>query len=86
MDGEVKAPVEHEGVAIGSVQVRHGGATHDVPWVAGDRDDVVEYDIIGEEVEEVVPVGEPVEALFDDAEERVERCEVVQVMYRRHGA
>jgi hypothetical protein len=34
--------------------------------VVGDGDDVVEDDITGEEVEEVVPVGEPVEALFDD--------------------
>jgi hypothetical protein len=39
MDGEVKASVEHEGVAIGSVQLRHCGATYDVPRIAGDRDD-----------------------------------------------
>ena len=80
MDGQVEASVQHEGLAIGPVQLGHCGATDDVPRVAGDRDDVVEDDIVGEEVEEVVPVGEPVEALFDNAKERVERCEVVPVV------
>ena len=86
MNGQVETSVEHEGLAIGPVQLSHCGATHDVPRVAGDRDDVLEDDIIGQEVEEVVPVGEPVEALFDNAKERVERCEVVPVTYRPHGA
>src|ERR1700693_4669887 len=57
-----------------------------MPRVAGNRDDVVEDDLVGKEVEEVVPVGEPIEALFDDAGERVERSEVVQAPAGCHGA
>jgi hypothetical protein len=40
---------------------------------AGTADDVVEDDIISQEIEEVVPISEAAEALFDNAEERVER-------------
>jgi hypothetical protein len=84
MDGEVVTSVEDDDGAVGAVELGDGGAALDVPWVAGSRDDVVEDDTVGEEVEEVATVGDAVEALFDDAEERVERLEVVEVGDRRH--
>ena len=54
-----------------------------MPWVAGSRDDVVEDDVFGEQVEEVPTIGNAIEALLDDAKERVERLEVVEVSDRR---
>jgi hypothetical protein len=54
-----------------------------VPWVAGRRDDVVEDDVLGQQVEEVPTIGNAIEALLDDAKERVERLEVVEVRDRR---
>jgi len=51
--------------------------------VAGSRDDVVEDDVFGEQVEEVPTIGNAIEALLDDAKERVERLEVVEVGDRR---
>jgi hypothetical protein len=44
-----------------------------VPWVAGSRDDVVEDDLLGQQVEEVPTIGDAIEALLDDAKERAER-------------
>jgi hypothetical protein len=54
-----------------------------VPWVAGSRDDVVEDDLFGQQVEEVPTIGDAIEALLDDAKERVKRLEVVEVGDRR---
>ena len=79
MDGKVKASVEHKGVAIRSVQLRHRGATYDVPWVAGNRDDIVEDDIVRQEVEEVVSISEPLEAFFNYTKEWIEGTEVFQL-------
>ena len=52
--------------------------------VAGDGDDVVEDDGIGEEIEEVVAVCESPEALFDDSKERIKRSEIRQIVDSRH--
>src|SRR5258708_37388001 len=52
--------------------------------VGGDRDDVVEDDVIGQQIEEVPAVGEAVEPLLDDPEERLQRLEVVEVVDRGH--
>jgi hypothetical protein len=50
-----------------------------VPRVAGSRDDVVEDDRFGRQVEEVLTIGNAIEPPLDDAKERVERLEVVEV-------
>ena len=42
-----------------------------MPRVAGSGDDVVKDDVFGQQVEEVLAVGEAVESLLDDPEERV---------------
>jgi hypothetical protein len=47
----------------------------DAPWVAGSRDDVVEDDFFGQQVEEVPAIPNAIEPLLDDAKERVERLE-----------
>src|SRR5580658_9260352 len=63
-----------------------GLASLDVPRVARRGDDVVKDDVFGEQVEEVIAVGEAVEALLDDAEERLQRLEVFEVVDRAHDA
>src|SRR4029453_5261361 len=55
----------------------------DAPWVAGSRDDVVEDDVFGQQVEEVPTIRNAFEALLDDAKKGVERPEVVEVGDRR---
>jgi hypothetical protein len=47
------------------------------------RDDVVEDDLFGQQVEEVPTIGNAIEALLDDAKERVKGFEVVEVGVRR---
>src|SRR5260370_12423244 len=86
MDGEIVAPVQDERVAVGAVQLRDGLAALDVPRVTGNGDDVVEDDVFGQQVEEVPAVGEAVEPLLDDPEERVQRLEVVEVVDGGHQA
>jgi hypothetical protein len=54
-----------------------GLATLDAPWVAGRRDDEVEDDLFGQQVEEVPTINNAIEALLDDAKEWVERLEGV---------
>jgi len=50
---------------------------------AGSRDDVVEDDVFGQQVEEVPTIRNAFEALLDDAKEGVERLEAVEVGDRR---
>src|SRR2546427_540912 len=69
--------------AVRAVELGDGLAALDAPWVAGSRDDVVEDDLFGQQVEEVPTIGNAIEALLDDAKERVERLEVVEVGDRR---
>jgi hypothetical protein len=61
-------------------------AALDVPRVARSRGDVVKDDVLGQQVEEVFAIGEAVEPLLDDSEERLERLEVVEVVDRGHHA
>src|SRR5436853_7782765 len=83
MDREVVTSVEDDHRAVGAVELGDGLAALDVPWVAGSRDDVVEDDLFGQQVEEVPTIGDAIEALLDDAKERVECLEVVEVGDRR---
>jgi hypothetical protein len=50
-----------------------------LPWAAGDRDDPVEDDIVGQEVDEVVALSKPVEAFFNNTKEWIEGSEVFQL-------
>src|SRR5216684_2857605 len=84
MDREIVAPVQDERVAVWAVKLCDGLAALDVPRVAGSGDDVVEDDVFGQQVEEVPAIGEAVEPLLDDPEERVQRLEVAEVVDRAH--
>src|SRR5438105_4999507 len=86
MDREVVTPVQDDHGAVRAVELGDGLAALDVPWVAGSRDDVVEDDVFDQEVEEVPTIRNAIEALLDDAKERVERLEVVEVGDRRRHA
>src|SRR3989475_12410031 len=83
MDREVVTSVKDDHGAVRAVELGDSLAALDVPWVAGSRDDVVEDDLFGQQVEEVPTIGDAIEALLDDAKERVERLEVVEVGDRR---
>src|SRR5437016_2980278 len=83
MDREIVASVEDNHGSVRAVELGDGLAALDVPWVAGSRDDVVEDDLFGQQVEEVPTIRNAFEALLDDAKERVERLEVVKVGDRR---
>lgn len=85
VDGEVEAAVQEQGVAVGALELCEGRAALDVSWVAGDGDQVVGDHVVGEQVEEVVSVDEPGQALLDDPEERVDRGELVQVLDRHRA-
>jgi len=50
--------------------------------VVGHGDDEVEDDVVCEKLEDVVSVGETLQALFDDAEERVQGTKVFNVTYQ----
>src|SRR3989442_11599050 len=80
---EAYSSVEDDHGAVRAVELGDGLAALDAPWVAGSRDDVVEDDVLGQQVEEVPTIGNAIEALLDDAKERVERLEVVEVGDRR---
>src|ERR1700736_1689208 len=87
MDGEVMTAVQDDHGAVRAVELGDGLAALNMPWVAGNRDDVVEDDVFGQQIEEVPTIGNAVEPLLDDAKERVERLEVVEVGdRRRHDA
>ena len=77
--GQVKAPVKNDHGAVGAVQLSDRGTALDMPRVPGNGHHVVDGDVLREEVEEVAGPGQPVQALFDDPEERIERGEVRQV-------
>src|SRR3954451_23379175 len=83
MDREVMTSVEDDHGSVRAVELGDGLAALDVPRIAGSRDDVVEDDLVGQQVEEVPTIGKAIEALLDDAKERVERLEVVEVGDRR---
>jgi hypothetical protein len=55
MDGEVEAPIQREFMSVWAVELRHCGATDNVPWIVRHGDDVVELDVLGQEVKEVRP-------------------------------
>src|SRR6266851_5761854 len=84
MDREVVTAVQDDDGAVRAVELGDGLAALDVPRVAGSGDDVVEDDVFGQQVEEVPAIGEAVEPLLDDPEERVQRLEVAEVVDRAH--
>src|SRR5712692_945084 len=83
MDREVVTSVEDDHGSVRAVELGDGLAALDALWVAGNCDDVVEDDVLGQQVEEVPTIGNAIEALLDGAKERVERLEVVKVGDRR---
>jgi hypothetical protein len=59
VDGEIEATVEKEGVAVGPVQLSDRRTTDNSPRITGNCDHVFEDGVVGEEVEEVLAVGDP---------------------------
>ena len=78
VNGQVKAFKDDHG-AVWAVQLSDGGTALEMPRVPGNRHHVVNGDVLREEVEKVAGIDQPVQALLDDPEERVERREVRQV-------
>jgi hypothetical protein len=73
MDREVVTSFEDDHGAVRAVELGDGRAALDAPRVAGSLDDVVEDDLFGQQVEEVPTIGNAIDALLDDAKERVQR-------------
>ena len=84
MDGEIEAAVENDGVAVGPVELGDRCAADNASRIAGHGDHVFEDGVVGEKVEEVITVGDPPQSVFDDAEERIEGFEVLEVGDRGH--
>jgi hypothetical protein len=82
MNGQVVATIENDRGAIGAIKLGHGLAPYDTARVARNRDDVLEDDILGQQVEEVLTVHQPGYAFLDDPKERVQGLEVVEVTDR----
>ena len=68
---QVVAAVETERGAIASVQLDQVVAAHYMARIVGHRDNEVEDDVVCRQIEEMIPVDEAAQAVFDDAEERV---------------
>jgi hypothetical protein len=81
---QVVAAVEEEHRAVTTVELDEVVPADDMARVVGDRDDEVEDDVLGEQIEEVLAIHESREALLDDAKEAIERTEVVHVV--DHGS
>jgi hypothetical protein len=86
VDGQVIATIEEECGAIRAIQLGYGLAPFDPARVARDRNDVLEDDVLGQQVEEVLPVHQPGHAFLDDPEERVQGPEVGEFSDRGHRA
>jgi len=52
--------VQDDRFPVVAVKLGDGFPAHDAPWVTGDGDDVLEAGVLGQRVEEVFPVDEPV--------------------------
>src|SRR6266550_6152956 len=79
MNGQVVATIENDGGAIGAIQLGHGVAAFDPSGVARHRNDVVDDDVLGQQVEEVLAVHQSGYTSFDDPKEWVQGLEVVEV-------
>jgi hypothetical protein len=84
VDGQVIATIKEECGAIGTVQLGYGLAPFDAARVARDRNDVLEDDVLGQQVEKVLAVHQAGHAFLDDPEERVQGPEVVEFPDGRH--
>jgi hypothetical protein len=76
------AAVEEERGAVASVELDEVVPADYAAGVVGHSDDEVEDDVDCEKLEEMVSVGETLQALLDDAEERVQGTKVFNVTYQ----
>jgi hypothetical protein len=79
VNDEVEAPIQRECLSVWAVELRHCQATYNVSWIIRHSNDVVELDVLGQEVEEMRPVGDLSQCLLDDAEERIEGLKVAEI-------
>jgi hypothetical protein len=86
MDGQVEASIQYKHLPVGAIQLSDRVAADHMPRVVGNGDDVVEDDVLGEQIKEVLPVGKSAKCILNDAKERLQRSEVVQVTDRAHPA
>jgi hypothetical protein len=80
---QVVAAVEEEHGTVAPVELDEVVAADDMARVVGNRDDEVEDDVLGEQVEEVFAIKESGQALLDNPKEWIQRTEVVEVV--NHG-
>src|SRR5262249_31002504 len=71
VDGQVIAAIEGERGAIMAIQLSYGLAPFDTAWVARNRNDVLEDDVLGQQVEEVLTVHQLGYSFLNDPKERV---------------
>src|ERR1700691_30301 len=76
VDAQVVGGVHDHVIVVAAVQVNDVLPPFDAPGVAGDGDDVLDDDIVGQEVEVVLAVGEALQPFPDDAEEGAVGTEV----------
>lgn len=84
VDSEPVRAVQDHAPAVAAVQIGNRAASLNPARVAGYGDHVLEDHVLGQEVEEVLTVDEARQPLPDDPEERVQRCEVGDVV-NGHG-
>ncbi len=70
MNGHVVATIEDDRGAMGAIQLGHGVAAFDPSGVARHGNDVVDDDVLGQQVEELLAVYQSGYTSFDDPEER----------------
>ncbi|HSZ31617.1 MAG TPA: DUF4062 domain-containing protein [Pseudonocardiaceae bacterium] len=80
VDGQLVRAVQAYHLAIAAVQLCDRVASLDAAGVAGDGDHVLDDNVLGQEVEEIIPVDQARESLLDDPEERVQRGEILEVV------
>ena len=79
VNGQIKAAVKNDHGAVGAVQLSDCGTSLDMPRVPRNRHHIVDGDVLCEDVEKMAGLNQPIQALFDDPKERIERSEVRQV-------
>ncbi|WP_405742020.1 hypothetical protein OG885_42620 [Streptomyces sp. NBC_00028] len=79
MDRQLVGAVQEHRVAVAAVQVGDRAPALDPARTAGDTDHVLDHDVLGQEVEEVLRLDQAGQALLDDPEERLQGREVLMV-------
>jgi hypothetical protein len=77
---EVEAAIQEEAQVVATVELDQVVASRHPPGIAGNGDDELEGDIVGQELEEMAVVDQSREPLLDHPEERLQGLEVFCVV------